>query len=331
MSAPSPGPRGPLRLLLLALAGLLAATLLGTAAPSAGADGRPAPGAPANDLAFRGDLEGVDAPVLPPGCFGPARSGIDPFPCPLNKFFPRRPTIVLWGDSHAYQWIPALKEAVQGERVNLVSFVAGSCPPVLITNNNGKGACRRSNYVALRTVEALRRENKRFKVVLGSNWSGFRRAYRKIVLEDAVGAPSGYDDYTKEMVRLAHEGTPDLFTRLGRMGVDVDIIGQAATVPERRASCEAGEEPYVCDLPRWRAMPEERRTDGYLQRQQDKIKRTARSRIVDASSGYCTDFVCRGKVGTIQTYFDDLHLSATRTRNLARFFKPAVRDMHRFR
>lgn len=325
------------RLLLLALSGVLAVTLLSAPAP-ARADQRPAPSdqsgqsgpsVPANDLAFRGDLEGVDAPVLPPGCFGPARSGIDPFPCPLTPYRAKRPTILLWGDSHAYEWIPALKEAVQGRRVNLVSFVAGSCPPVLITKDTRNGACRRSNYVALRTVQRLKREGGRFKVVLGSNWTGFRRAYRKLYLESVAGVPSGYDDFTKDMIRLAHEGTPDLITRLGKMGVDVDLIGQAATVPEVRRSCSAGEAPYVCDLPRWRALPEERRTDAYLERQRAKIAPRWKSRIIDATPGYCTATVCRGKSGAIETYFDDLHLSATRTRALARFFVPAVEDMRR--
>jgi hypothetical protein len=338
MSAPRPGHRAPVRAVLLVLVALLAVTLLGgvpvgSAAVREGGAGQgdPPPAPRVTATYARGDLAGVDAPKLPPGCFGPARSGPDPFPCPLNPYKPRRPTIMLWGDSHAYMYIPALREAVRGENVNLVSFVAGSCPPVLRLRDRGPGLCRRSNYVALKTVQQLVREKKRFKVVLGSNWSGFRRAFRRVYLEDAAGIPSGYDDYTKDMVRLAHEGTPALFDRLGRMGVDVDIIDQAATVPERRRSCAAGEDPYDCDLPRWRALPEERRTDAYLREQQAKIQVRGRSRIIDATPGYCTATVCRGKVGPVHTYFDDLHLSATRTRKLARYFKAAVRDLHRAR
>lgn len=326
-------PRLVLRLLVPALAVVLAVTLLGPAAATradaaGGHDAKPQAGP---RIQARGDLEGYDAPQLPPGCFGPARSGIDPFPCPLNKYRPKLPTILLWGDSHAYEWIPALRQATQGERVNLVSFVAGSCPPVLITRADAPGACRRSNYVALRTVESLIRKKKRFKVVLGSNWSGFRRAYRALYEEGLGGPDTGYNDFTKDMIRLAHEGTPDLFDRLARMGVDVDIIGQAATVPETRPACAAGDEPYNCDLPRWRAIPEERKTLGYLQQQQAKIQAKGRSRIIDTTPGYCTADVCHGLVGDIETYFDDLHLSATRTRALFRFFKPAVRDLHRKR
>ncbi len=34
-------------------------------------------------------------------------------------------------------------------------------------------------------------------------------------------------------------------------------------------------------------------------------------------------------IGGIETYFDDLHLSATRTRNLSQYFRATVADMHR--
>ena len=60
-----------------------------------------------------------------------------------------------------------------------------------------------------------------------------------------------------------------------------------------------------------------------------KIQENARSRIIDATPGYCTATVCRGKIGAIETYFDDLHLSATRTRNLARYFRSSVEAVKR--
>ncbi|WP_139983528.1 SGNH hydrolase domain-containing protein [Nocardioides litoris] len=318
----------PPRLVALALALVVALGLLtGPGAPTAAADVRPGP-------ALRGDVPGVDAPVMPKGCFGPARSGIEPFPCPLVAHRPGRPTVLLWGDSHAYMYIPALVRAVRGRGVNLVSFVAGSCPPVLVTDGRYRGpgaACRRSNYKALRYVASMQRAGRPLRVVIGSNWSGFRRAYRRLFLEGAAGMPSGYDGFTKDMVRLAHQGTPALFDRLAQMRVDVDIIGQAATVPDARPACAAGETPYACDLPRWRAIPEERRTARYLREQQVKIQRHARSRVIDTTPGYCTASTCRGRVGSVATWFDDLHLSATRTRNLASYFAASVRDARRRR
>lgn len=358
MRAPLPdatGSRGLLRGLVLAVVTLLVATLLGpaqnlAAAAPTGPASTPAPvrsslattggtDDPAATTAPRLTVDPAsraarssatrDTPKLPSQCFGPGRSRIEPFPCPLNWQRKGQPIVLLWGDSHAYQWIPGFVEAVKGQRVNLVSMVAGSCPPVLVQTDPGARQCKRSNWNAYKYVRQLLRQRATFKVVLGSNWSGFRRGYRAMVLEGAGGPPTGYVEYTRQMVEMAHEGTPALFDKLGALGVDVDILGQAAVVPERRPACPAGDDPYLCDVQRWRAIPEEYGTLTYLRHQQAKIARRGESRIIDATPGYCTADVCRGRVGSVQTYFDDLHLSATRTRNLARYLVPSVRAVRR--
>lgn len=354
MRAPVAGPvgvsgRGLRRGLVLLLTVVLAAALLVLLGParttsSSAGRGTPAPApladatrgdagdgpeaAPRLTLARRDTAE-RDKPVLPAKCFGPGHSNIEPFPCPLNQHRKGQPVVVLWGDSHAYQWIPAMIEAVKGQRVNLVSMVAPSCPPILVTRDPGRRSCKRSNYVAYRYVRQLLREKATFTVVLGSNWSGFRRGYRAMMLEAVGGPPTGYVDYTRQMVSMANEGTPALFSRLGSLGVDVDVIAQAATVPARRPGCELGDDPYACDLPRWRAIPEEQATKTYLARQQAKIRKRGSSSTIDPSRGYCDTAVCHGRVGSVETYYDDLHISATRSRTLARYFVPAVREAAR--
>jgi len=284
--------------------------------------------AAANQAADEDPLAGLDAPRMPAECYGPGQTTVEPAPCPLNTYRPKRPTIILWGDSHAYQYIPALREAVRGAGVNLVSFVAGSCAPFAVNRRPGtnySGKCERSNDVAMSTIEDLIRKHRTFKVILGSNWSGFRIAYRRIFLNEDV--PADYEDYTRKMVKLSHEGTPKLFTQLGRMGVDVDVIAQAATVPVQKSECAAGTEPYLCDLPRWRALPEERDTEQWLRGQMSKLKGSPR--YIDATGGYCNASVCHGQIGDIKTFFDNLHLSATRTRNLDQYFGPSVREVKR--
>ncbi len=271
----------------------------------------------------------LDTPTMPPECFGPAQTSGDPYPCPLVDYDARRPTLLLWGDSHAWQYIPALRRAVAGRDVNLVSFVAGSCPPVAIPKRPGKdysAKCEQSNYEAMQTVRTLIKRKMPFRIVLGSNWSGFRIAYRRLFLEDVVPV-FGYTDYTKKMVRLAHEGTPRLFTQLGKLGVDVTVIGQAATVPDLVMPCPAGQDPYQCRIPRWQAIPEEQDTATWLKGQMGKLR--GDTRYVDATPAYCDATFCAGNVGGISTWYDHLHLSATRTRNLSSYFAGTVRQVKR--
>lgn len=333
MSALSPRPvpaRRPLGVVALLLSLLVGATLLAIlpgAAAQAVQERQARPSPSAQPLAnAQSAKQGPDTPSIPADCFGPAQVKVDPFPCPLVTFKPKRPTILLWGDSHAWQYIPALRQAVRGNGVNLVSFVAGSCAPSAVKEKDRMGTCERSNLEAYRTVRKWHQEGRDLRVILSSNWSGFRIAYRRMMLGDIVPVDD-YSDYTKEMVRLSHEGTPKLFTRLGRLGVDVDVIGPSAVVPDKKLPCLAGEEPYQCDLPRWRALPEESDTREWLGQQMAKLQ--GKPKLIDATGAYCSRTVCHGKVGDILTWYDHLHLSATRTRNLRQFFAPTVAAVKR--
>ncbi len=308
---------------IVSLLGLVLSLVLGPAG-NAAADGGQDP------LSDRGAVQRAradnrDIPVMPAGCFGPGNGGARPDrPCHYNRFVRSRPTVVLWGDSHAWQYIPAVTAAVEGRRVNLVSFVAGSCAPLAVRHATPKGVCERSNAAAFAYVKKLHRRGSDVKALLGSNWSGFRIAYRRMQLE-ALGIDSGYEPYTKRMVMLSHEGTPLLFKRLGKLGVDVDVIAQAAVVPEHTAPCLSDDDPYRCDVSRWRALPEEGRTESWLRRQLQQV--TGRAGYVETTDAYCTPLVCHGEVDDIVTFFDHLHLSASRTRALAPAFVPSFRAM----
>lgn len=273
--------------------------------------------------------EGIDAPRMPPNCFGPGQTNREPTVCKYGRFVKKRPTVVLWGDSHAWMYIPSVRRAVRGEKVNFVSFVAGSCPPIATRSTPASGfsgKCERSNVNALAYVKRLTRRGSDVKVLLGSNWAGFRIAHREIALE-SVGFDTGYSDYTRQMVALSHEGTPLLFKRLGRLGVDVDVIAQAATVPDRVRSCDAGDVPYACEIPRWRAIPEERRTASWLRGQMSQL--AGQPGYLTPSEAYCNTLICAGNVGGILTWYDSLHLSATRTKALTSFFEPSIRELAR--
>src|SRR5687767_3401187 len=72
-----------------------------------------------------------DYPRMPRACVDPADLiPQKPGMCKLTTYRERRATLVLWGDSHAWQMIPALKGATAGRNVNLVAFLMGGCPPM---------------------------------------------------------------------------------------------------------------------------------------------------------------------------------------------------------
>ena len=52
-----------------------------------------------------------------------------PLLCRLNGQENSRGTVMLWGDSHAWMYVPAIEAALEEVDVNLVLFSQGSCPP----------------------------------------------------------------------------------------------------------------------------------------------------------------------------------------------------------
>jgi hypothetical protein len=134
--------RTALRVLSVALSvvSLLAAVLLTSAAPASA----------------RVDPT-KDTPYLPAKCGGgtgalmPQNRGV----CPLKSFHSNWPTVLVWGDSHAWEFTPALRKLTAGRNVNLVAFTRGGCPPMEAANRNAKSgySCVRSNNDALDYVE----------------------------------------------------------------------------------------------------------------------------------------------------------------------------------
>ncbi|WP_232678615.1 SGNH hydrolase domain-containing protein [Nocardioides sp. R-C-SC26] len=330
-----PGRAGAVVAALVATLALFA-TLVAVTAPGAARADQTSPvisdgGARGSEFAAprqRADGE-RDYARVPKKCFAPGQEIRTPGPCYLTKYQKSRRTLILWGDSHAWQFIPALRRAVKGKPINLISFASGSCPPaqVLIAPKYA-GKCEENDALALQFIKKQRQSKARFKVILASNWGGFRQGYRKVLLDEVVST-SGYTDFVKQMVRLSHDGTPRLFTTLGKLRVDVDVIAQAATVPDRVPACTPGQDPYLCEIPRWRAIPEESETRSWLKGQMRKLANNPR--YIDASPSYCDETTCFGLVNGIQTFYDNLHLSATRTRNLAQYFNWSINDLLRKR
>jgi hypothetical protein len=266
-----------------------------------------------------------DHPVLPDSCIDegqlvPQHAVV----CHLVPFRKGRPTVVLWGDSHAWMFIPALVRAGRNRNVNLDAFVLGACPPLKVAEpapgEHFGSKCERSNYNTLQYVLDLQRRGQRVRALLAANWVGYRQIYRE---SEGGTRETDYEPYAVEMSLLFHRGTPAIFRTLGAKGVDVDVVGQTLTVPRPAADCPAGEEPYVCPMPRDQAIPEEQATRDWLEA---RMSRLAYPGYIEVNDAVCGTWWCDGYRDGIYTFYDGLHLSATRSRTLADYFRLTVRD-----
>lgn len=301
----------PLRVALLVAVAALFASLL-AAVPSAAVSAAPDPSEDHYWLPERC--------VDEPGAYVPGHPG----PCYLTKYKPNQPTVVLWGDSHAWQHLPAVVPLARQRKVNLVLFMLGGCPPILIREHITKrlAACETSNQMALKFVGRLKERGQKIRVLLGAFWQGYYSVYKDVYV-DRDEDPSQWTKVQLRSARTFHRLTPQLIAHLGELGIRTDLIGQAASVPANPPRCLRGSDPYECDLRRSAALPREKQWKVWLRRQVRPLP--AGSRVINFSQTYCSKTKCHGFTDRVYTFFDPTHLSASRTAKFRKFFAPTFR------
>jgi hypothetical protein len=316
-----------LRLALLAAVAALFASLLAAvpAAASATAAGPHARTAGAEKVAPDPSEDHYWLPrrcVESPDEYVPGKPG----PCFITKYKKNRPTVVVWGDSHAWQHLPAIVPLARQRKVNLVLFMLGGCPPILI-KPDFRGtlySCEKSNQMALQFVKRLKADHRKVRVILGGFWDGYYKVYRGVYVTGTMD-PSPFTTTQLRSARTFHKLTPKLIRTLGEQGIRVDLIGQAASVPANPPNCARGNDPYECDLRRSVAMPREKKWNGWFRTMQRSLP--GGSRVVKFSQTYCNRTVCHGFTDGVRTFFDPTHLSRSRTKTFRKFFAPSFRGL----
>lgn len=247
-----------------------------------------------------------------------------PIECNLNgKNRTKRPTLVLWGDSHMWMMIPAIKKAARGQNVNLRTFIMGACPPgdprLSPAKRRGASECEKMNDRAMRFVKRLQRKGKDVRVILGSFWGIYLKALR----EEQRGEPTSINI---ESARLFAKISPRLFKWLGKNKIATDVDAQAAAVPRDEAECSRGEFPWRCSVKLRRAIFESDQTKRLLDNGFRKLRfKGHRPQLIDVNRSFCNRQKCRAKSrGGVLTWWDTLHLSATNSRTLDGYFKPVI-------
>jgi peptidoglycan/LPS O-acetylase OafA/YrhL len=266
-----------------------------------------------------------DFPRLPEECASedekiPQRAVL----CRLNEHQNSRGTVVLWGDSHAWMYIPALEAAAEEVDVNLVTFNQGSCPPFDATGmaiNN----CVRGNQLALDFIDDLAERGKPVRVLLGASWEIYFPGGRRINLLVERGGNPAHEAYVKAIAPLFQDGGAKLFDHLGDLKVGVDVIAPVAEVPRNAPLCEAQlTQLYSCDIATAESAAADEEARDWLTKQMKKL--AGEPRLIDVNDSFCDHGVCRARVGDTLTYFDNNHLSASFSRTLGDYFEPTLRD-----
>ena len=205
--------------------------------------------------------------------------------CELGDAKARR-LMIVFGDSHAAMWMPALVDFAQRQHWKLVPLIKTGCVPAALAS----GGCAAWYRWALAKV---RRLSPRAVVLAHTWWSGSQQA--------------GIDGFAQELRDLASL-TPRLAViedppGSGRATLDC-MLARNATL----GSCA------------FRITPDQMATYAAMRRE----ARAARAAYVPTLRWFCVRDLCPAVVGTIVTYRDSTHITATYARQLARSFGAAV-------
>jgi peptidoglycan/LPS O-acetylase OafA/YrhL len=234
-------------------------------------------------------LTGFRSDQLKPCAFGPDRGD----------------AVVLWGDSHAAQWLPALRSAAEANGWRLILLAKASCPSAMVPVYNprlhrNEEECVRWRLAALSYIKSIRP-----KFVVISNSSayvvrpGFTDDYARLSSdewEDGVRATLKAVNSSTDLVVLLRD-TP-------RPEIDVPVcLARAASHPGIFSSRE-------CDVSPKRAL-----AGAIWQTEVSAASAFTNTAVLDMTDQFCTSNLCPATANGIVVYRDGNHMS----RDYARF------------
>ncbi|MEP6716801.1 MAG: acyltransferase family protein [Terriglobia bacterium] len=230
---------------------------------------------------------------------------------------------IVWGDSHADAWAPA----VRGFAVEVREVSMGSCPPVaglLVSSSAGVVPnCTAFNAAVLAGLKQLRETGpeRKIGVVLAARWPGYMGVFPLPLREHAMPFPRFYTrgaSTVPENAEALRQGLTRTLAALANLHIRALILlgGPEFRVAPLRCASVFGEKACAqpkADIEAWRQPAVE------------AIRQTAArfpdTRVIDPLPFFCPGDSCPAFTNGTATDYDDSHISVSS----ARKFVPALR------
>lgn len=271
-------------------------------------------------LVLSGESKDVpDMPFVPPlssalrdnpavyadGCHV-ARDAVEPTPCYYGSRDARK-TIVIAGDSHAAQWIPALRAIAETRDYLIVTHTKSACPFIEGAVTRGRklySECAVWNENAMRDIIELQPD-------------------LLVTAKISSTTLEGYADPAANDAGVA-SGLAAAWQRLGDAGIPVIALEQTPrfvfSIPECVAKNPAN--PQKCARPRSEVL-------GRYDPTPIAAARVATARAVTMNDLICLKETCPPIIGNVLIYRDPHHLTATYSRTLAHALSLHIEQMLR--
>jgi peptidoglycan/LPS O-acetylase OafA/YrhL len=217
-------------------------------------------------------------------------------------------TVVLFGDSHAMQWFPALEATARRRHWRLVELTKGGCPPPLVTILF-PGTPRQDPSCAVWRESALRRiERERPALVLVG------LSMRYTVLDGDRRLARG------DSTRALGAGYAPTLARLRAAAGRVAVLTDVPRPPEDIPSCVSGamRDLRRCAFARGPALK-------HALAIRDAAARVPGIETVDATDRFCLPDLCPAVVGDVLVYRNSGHITASYMKTLGPWLERRLR------
>jgi hypothetical protein len=222
-------------------------------------------------------------------------------------------TVVLFGDSHAMQWFPALNKIAKERDWRLVGLTKAACPPaeVHIYNASLRRAYRECDEWREQMLERIVQEENPSLIVTSS-----LPTYRP--REDGKRLPR--DASEEAMI----EGYASTLERLRSTGAPVALIEDVPHPNKNVPQCVSRSLDHLerCATPRSEAL-------DYPQVNTRVAEDVEGVRLIDPTPVVCLEKSCPAVIGDVLVYRNGAHLTATYVRTLTPWLGKQLPEPHR--
>jgi hypothetical protein len=219
-------------------------------------------------------------------------------------------TVVLFGDSHALSWFPALDQVAIENKWKLLSLTMSACTPADIPAYNPGTASLMQNCPIWRVASINRIIAAHPYMVVVAGTSGFATSVNGKILTGALRTATYVSGMNRTLVRLKSSGAKVI------MMSDTPALGKDPLVclsahPQSTLAC-ATPASQAISTP-WIAV-------------ETKIAATNSVPLIQPQLWICPTDPCPVVIGKILTYFDTGHMTATFSQALAGRLKSAIKS-----
>ncbi|MDP9171593.1 MAG: acyltransferase [Acidobacteriota bacterium] len=242
------------------------------------------------------------------------------------------PLVVVWGDSHADAWAPAIRVLGETDRVEVREISLATCPPVsgapISTSAGLVPNCRAFNAAVLSGLKQLREANPKRKIglVLAGRWPGYLGSFPIPMRDRGMPFPKFFNERGSGLaanLQALNQGLKLSLAGLQPLHIRALVLLGG---PEFRIA------PWRCAGVFGESACSQLRSDNEAYRKPavDTIRQAAAGfpgvRVVDPLPFFCQGVSCPGFIDGNPVVYDDNHISVSGGQK----FAPAMRGDFRW-